>query len=124
MRTIKFRGKSDGKWYYGDLVADNVIVSSKIPYVSQTELSYDAGDFRECEEIGQFTGLLDSNGREIYEGDTLQLRNKGKDDGYLEGAVAYDETLCYFVWKFMGSGTRPLAEWVLDREYIITVKEE
>jgi uncharacterized phage protein (TIGR01671 family) len=123
MRTIKFRGKgcNTNKCVYGSLLIAYDPFDK--PYYT---IAVKGSIFVRVipDTVGQFTGLLDSNGKEIYEGDILQLRDKNKTDGYLEGAVAYDETLCYFVWKFMGTGIRPLAEWVLDREYIITVKEE
>lgn len=75
MREIKFRGRTpSGKWVYGYYVGKDTI----IPF---GDVNFDLGfiDTSPCYEvipdtIGQFTGLHDKNGKEIYEGDVLFVR--------------------------------------------------
>jgi len=65
MREIKFRGKGidNGEWIYGDLLQYRVL-----PVIFDKELEQHEVD---AETIGQFTGLRDGNGDEIYEGDII-----------------------------------------------------
>lgn len=85
MREIKFRGYNGEKWLFGNLDID---YKTKQAAISDDRWWRHPVRFK---TVGQFTGLCDSDGREIYEGDVIKLDN----DVYTVSWAKY--SACWFV---------------------------
>ena len=73
MREIKFRGWSK-RYKFMFLVTKLILIFKKSVYGDKPETSFKWNTIK----LMQFTGLKDKNGKEIYEGDLLEINKGGK----------------------------------------------
>lgn len=96
LRTIKFRGYNKAKkaWLYGNLLT--AFDGSKYIVPNALLEAWEYKTFQAIPEtVGQWTGSVDNNGREVYEGDIVTYQEEDRYMPTLELIYRSNERQCF-----------------------------
>lgn len=138
MREIIFRGRrvDNGEWAYGYLVeATNVITDKKETFIFEQDATYFThGEFAcsfevKPETVGQYTGVIDKNGKKVFEGDVVEYAGSCGEIVFVErrGAFMSRERDMYCEWLSnlpqYGTGIVEIIGNIYDNKEILEGKE-
>jgi len=132
MREIKFRGKrsDNGEWVYGYYFISERDIEDGFVWRDIPQIQQRYGDHYQYfdvipETIGQYTGLKDKNGTEIYEDDLVAVADYANWEGLykvawdndglmyvIEDAHGDREKLCEFEEYLVKGNIHDLRNWI------------
>ncbi len=108
MREILFRGLSNGEWIEGSFIRNGMAANNMIHETSIAPNGcYPIGV--DHETVGQYTGLTDSKGVKIFEGDIVEDKDSDYDE-YFIGSVEFSEEGLWVI-KDADGDFEQLSEW-------------
>lgn len=118
MRPIKFRGfsKQDDVFVYGFLFVDPTTLSY---YIIEEGSTKDVMNLIQVysESIGQFTGILDLDNNEIYEGEIVLIESSGR-----EAQVKYEQEYSCFVFRLELEDSVDYSSFTVSRKNVENLK--
>ena len=127
MRKIKFRGRCLDGWIYSECIWFN-----EFPTLNDRQIYMPNTNNENCDElnietwdmvldVGQYTGVKDKNGKEIYEGDIIKYSHS------IVGTIIREVRIKYGMWGIEGmtKGTQiPFANLIESKYEVIGNKFE
>lgn len=125
MRKISYRAKrkDNGEWVYGVPLKEGYSQEVEMLWYEYGSLAYTERVQVIPETVGQYTGLTDKNGKEIFEGDIVKVLGKHIDVVvFYKGCFCMDRQLYNYEFTFQSSEQLEVIGNIHDNPELVEVK--